>query len=51
MVRYRKVSIPEFGIETRYQKVSIPGKGIDNQKLAETGAGPQILLTTQGNTR
>ena len=31
VVRYRKVSIPEFGIETRYRKVSIPEKGIDTQ--------------------
>ena len=26
---YRKVLIPELGIEIRYQKVSIPGKGIE----------------------
>ena len=28
-MRYRKVSIPEPGIEKRYQKESIPGRGIE----------------------
>ena len=28
-MRYRKVSIPELGIEIRYRKVSIPGTGIE----------------------
>ena len=28
MMRYRKVSIPELGVEIRYRKVSIPERGI-----------------------
>ena len=36
MVRYRKVSIPEFDIKTRYRKVSIPEKvSIPNTRYFE----------------
>ena len=31
IVKYRKVLMPEFGIETMYRKVLIPEKGIDTK--------------------
>ena len=43
MVRYRKVPIPEFGIESRYRKVSIPEKGIDTQHYHKLSEAPHRI--------